>query len=193
MVRRQPDLLLHRIGKKVIVGVLEDQSHYAGQVGDAGLTRGQSIDGDISPGRFQQAVQMLQQGTFPGGIPSHNGRKLAGPEAEILIVRSTLETIKGREKIDRALQKGKGIVLLTAHFGNWELISVCLILCGYKGNIIAKRLYFDKYNEYPSPGDYGEAVIYNWDYSYEDTDGDGIYFMDILQDEEDQNLFHLDL
>lgn len=40
-------------------------------------------------------------------------------------------TLQGRENIDKALAYGKGIVLATAHSGNWELLGGALALNGY--------------------------------------------------------------
>lgn len=40
-------------------------------------------------------------------------------------------TIQGRENIDKALAYGNGIVLATAHSGNWELLGGALALNGY--------------------------------------------------------------
>ena len=39
--------------------------------------------------------------------------------------------IKGLEHIDEALERGKGIIILTAHMGNWELGAVFMALIGY--------------------------------------------------------------
>ncbi len=39
--------------------------------------------------------------------------------------------IEGRENIDKALAYGKGIVIPTAHSGNWELLGGALALNGY--------------------------------------------------------------
>ena len=52
------------------------------------------------------------------------------------------------EKIDRALSKGKGVIMLASHFGNWELISAYFTLRGYDGTVIARRIYFHKYDEF---------------------------------------------
>jgi KDO2-lipid IV(A) lauroyltransferase len=49
--------------------------------------------------------------------------------------------------LDQALEKGKGVILYTAHFGNWELLGAVLALKGYKINSIAREqnnLLFDK-------------------------------------------------
>lgn len=49
--------------------------------------------------------------------------------------------------LDQALEKGNGVILYTAHFGNWELLGAVLALKGYKINSIAREqnnLLFDK-------------------------------------------------
>jgi len=66
-------------------------------------------------------------------------------------INSTRETLKnyevrGCEYICRAHQKGKGVLILTAHFGNWELLResgyVVQQRFGWKSNIVARRLDF---------------------------------------------------
>ncbi len=39
--------------------------------------------------------------------------------------------IKGREHVDEALKKGKGVIIVAAHTGNWELGGVFMSLLGY--------------------------------------------------------------
>ncbi len=46
---------------------------------------------------------------------------------------------EGFEKIDNALKKGKGVILLTGHFGNWEIINAALPLKGYVYKTIARE------------------------------------------------------
>jgi len=48
--------------------------------------------------------------------------------------------LEGRENLDRALSLGKGVLLLTAHFGNWELLGAALAAHGYKVNAIVREL-----------------------------------------------------
>lgn len=38
---------------------------------------------------------------------------------------------EGLQHLDEALQKGKGAILLSAHFGNWELCAITLAMLGY--------------------------------------------------------------
>jgi KDO2-lipid IV(A) lauroyltransferase len=47
-------------------------------------------------------------------------------------------TIEGVEHLDAALAKGKGVILLTAHFGNWERVAAWMVLAGYKLSVIAR-------------------------------------------------------
>lgn len=47
---------------------------------------------------------------------------------------------RGLEKIEKALQKGKGVILLTAHYGNWELLHAALGHKGYTLELVVRRL-----------------------------------------------------
>lgn len=44
---------------------------------------------------------------------------------------------EGLEKVDKALESGKGCIILTGHFGNWELGGYLMAKLGYKLNIVA--------------------------------------------------------
>lgn len=47
-------------------------------------------------------------------------------------------TVEGIEHIYTALEKGCGCILLTAHYGNWEILARCLCADGLKINVIAR-------------------------------------------------------
>jgi len=49
-----------------------------------------------------------------------------------------LVAFEGKENIDSALKMGKGIIVITAHFGNWELLGASLALSGYKVSFIVR-------------------------------------------------------
>lgn len=49
-------------------------------------------------------------------------------------------TIEGKENLDQALSKGKGVVFLSGHIGNWELTVAALPLKGYFLSAIAQEL-----------------------------------------------------
>lgn len=49
-----------------------------------------------------------------------------------------LVDFEGYEHIDKALAGGKGCIVITAHYGNWELFARKLVIHGYKMNVIAR-------------------------------------------------------
>ncbi len=59
----------------------------------------------------------------------------ASPEAIRRITR-----IQGREYIEAALAEGKGVIGLTAHLGNWELMGLALGLEGLNLTVIGREL-----------------------------------------------------
>ncbi len=54
----------------------------------------------------------------------------------------------GFEKIDKALSKGKGAIILGAHFGNWEILPAYFTAKGYPLSVIVRRVYYEKYDEW---------------------------------------------
>ncbi len=50
--------------------------------------------------------------------------------------------INGRENLEKAVSKGRGVLVLTAHFGNWELLSYIAYLTGYPIDVIYRPLDF---------------------------------------------------
>jgi len=49
-------------------------------------------------------------------------------------------TVQGRTHVDSALAHGKGAIILTAHFGNWELLAATLVVQVAPLQPIARRL-----------------------------------------------------
>jgi KDO2-lipid IV(A) lauroyltransferase len=49
-------------------------------------------------------------------------------------------TVEGREHLDQALAAGRGVLFLTAHLGNWELMAVVCNLLGYRLYPVARPL-----------------------------------------------------
>lgn len=47
---------------------------------------------------------------------------------------------EGMEHLDEALAAGRGAIITTAHFGNWELMGVALAHVGVPMNVIARRM-----------------------------------------------------
>jgi Kdo2-lipid IVA lauroyltransferase/acyltransferase len=46
----------------------------------------------------------------------------------------------GLEHLDNALKLGRGVLVLTAHLDNWDMVAAMIALKGYRTNIIAKHL-----------------------------------------------------
>ncbi|MEI7834540.1 MAG: hypothetical protein WCJ56_15230, partial [bacterium] len=90
----------------------------------------------IYPDKPQRELKVLERSVFV------NFGKAA---AEFLCIpRMTPADIDKRSKLehleylDAALAKGKGVILFSAHFGNWELLSAKLIQQGYPVDAIAR-------------------------------------------------------
>lgn len=45
-----------------------------------------------------------------------------------------------RERLDKCLEDGRGVVLLASHFGNWELMATAGAVAGYKISAVARPL-----------------------------------------------------
>ncbi len=54
---------------------------------------------------------------------------------------------EGLENLKSAYSQGRGVIFITAHFGNWELMAYAQALMGYSSNIVIRPLdniYLDK-------------------------------------------------
>ncbi|MGM0441601.1 MAG: lysophospholipid acyltransferase family protein [Elusimicrobiota bacterium] len=54
--------------------------------------------------------------------------------------------IKNEKYLREAIQKGKGVLYVTAHTGNWELMAAYLTMKGYPLNVIAREIYDKRLN-----------------------------------------------
>ncbi len=55
--------------------------------------------------------------------------------------------VKGWKRFSEAYSRDRGLVGLTAHLGNWELIGAWLSLKGYKLTVVGRRLYDPRLND----------------------------------------------
>lgn len=55
--------------------------------------------------------------------------------------------IEGRDHVDRALEGGKGLLWITGHIGNWELLAITFARLGYPINVIARPVYDQRIND----------------------------------------------
>ena len=56
-------------------------------------------------------------------------------------------TIQGRHHMESAVNKGKGVLSLTAHFGNWELLTIVGAILDIKLGIVYRPLDFPPLNQ----------------------------------------------
>jgi Kdo2-lipid IVA lauroyltransferase/acyltransferase len=61
-------------------------------------------------------------------------------------VKKMIPEVRGRENLDEVLAGGKGALVMGFHFGNWELLGIGLRVFGYPGALVARRIYFDRYD-----------------------------------------------
>ncbi len=59
-----------------------------------------------------------------------------------------LISCEGLEHLRGALACGNGVIAVTAHFGNWELIPVYLRSLGFEGGVLARRLRYPEYESH---------------------------------------------
>lgn len=57
-------------------------------------------------------------------------------------------SFEGKEHLDRALAQGKGVIIVSAHFGNFPLMLLRLAQEGYAANAIIRRTRDEKIEEY---------------------------------------------
>ncbi len=99
---------------------------------------------------FQNEKTERELATLGQAVFEHYGKLLA----EIALVEKLIGrfddfvTTSGYEHLDQGLREGKGIIITTAHFGNWEFMGGYSALHGYPLTVIARRIYFEKYDQF---------------------------------------------
>ena len=58
-----------------------------------------------------------------------------------------LVTIENREAFDAGFKNGKGVLLASAHCGNWEILGAALSYSGVPMNCIARNIYIKQLND----------------------------------------------
>ncbi|MFC1888326.1 lysophospholipid acyltransferase family protein [Thermodesulfobacteriota bacterium] len=56
--------------------------------------------------------------------------------------------IEGLEHLDEAMAEGRGVLWVTGHIGNWEIMANRMALLGYPINVVARSMYGDRLNDY---------------------------------------------
>ena len=56
--------------------------------------------------------------------------------------------VAGYARLERALRSGAGVICISAHIGNWELIAVRMAQLGFKVAVVARRLYYPRLDQW---------------------------------------------
>ena len=56
--------------------------------------------------------------------------------------------VHGLKYLRQALAQGKGVLALSGHFGNWELLSITAASLGFQGGVLARRLRYPEYEDF---------------------------------------------
>jgi len=103
-----------------------------------------AFGGEKSP----QELARIMRGSFEnlgkGLIEILNMTRLRREELESLVI------FDGEDHLKRAYAEGKGVILITGHIGNWELMAATLALRGYPLSVIAAPLYDPRIDEWIS-------------------------------------------
>ncbi|MBU0480844.1 MAG: lysophospholipid acyltransferase family protein [Proteobacteria bacterium] len=59
-----------------------------------------------------------------------------------------LVTASGTEHLDRAFATGRGLILITCHFGNWELLGAWLVKNGYPMSVVGTTLFDERLDRF---------------------------------------------
>jgi KDO2-lipid IV(A) lauroyltransferase len=60
---------------------------------------------------------------------------------------SRIVRVTGMSHFEKALEKGTGVIALTGHIGNWEMVGAYFALMGYPINVVATTLRDNKLND----------------------------------------------
>ena len=96
---------------------------------------------DVAPGELRRIARasFVSMGRFAfdvGRLPAYSRESISK------VVRVT-----GRGHLDKALEKNTGVIALTGHIGNWEMMGAYFAMMGYPVNVVATTLRDDKLND----------------------------------------------
>jgi len=57
-----------------------------------------------------------------------------------------ISSVENKDVIRKALEKGKGILFVSAHAGNWEITAAAVADFGVPVNVVAKKIYIEELN-----------------------------------------------
>jgi KDO2-lipid IV(A) lauroyltransferase len=104
-------------------------------------SRGRLASGNLSRAFPQASPSQIQE--WVRQVWENLGQSLA--EFACLPRFSTQEffaqvKVEGLENLQKALDRKRGVIVFTAHFGNWEIITAVLALSGFPLAVVARRM-----------------------------------------------------
>ncbi len=111
----------------------------------------------LLPAMRRRSLTHLERafGTTPAlkGLAKHNFRHLGQLLFETLMLSylpstalASLVEIEGEGYLKEAVARGSGVILITGHIGNWEMMGAALAAAGYPMNVIGATLYDSRLN-----------------------------------------------
>ncbi len=90
------------------------------------------------PEKRPDEIEALSVAVFEhfGGVAADILHSVSGPQAEV----DARVSVSGAERIHAALASGRGLMLLTAHLGNWEYSALATAATGFPVAVIARPL-----------------------------------------------------
>ncbi|HID96313.1 MAG TPA: hypothetical protein EYP53_09720 [Candidatus Latescibacteria bacterium] len=108
--------------------------------------RRQTIDNlraAFGTGNDHQIKRLSKEAFFDLGANAVDAVRL-----EAMSKEQVLDIVKaeGLEHLDAALEAGKGVIVVSGHIGNWELLAAYIAARGYPLNVVARELYDPRLN-----------------------------------------------
>ncbi len=63
-------------------------------------------------------------------------------------IRQIVDVGNAEQVLRDLLAEGRGIISMTAHLGNWELLAAATIAMGFEASVIARKIYYEPYNRW---------------------------------------------
>jgi KDO2-lipid IV(A) lauroyltransferase len=90
---------------------------------------------ELSPSRRRTAILEMYRQFGQGGVEFFRlPRMVARGELDRFV------TVEGEDLVHRAFAQGRGLLILTAHYGNFELLATFFAARGYQVNLVTRKL-----------------------------------------------------
>ncbi len=97
--------------------------------------------------RTKQEIKTLAVMIFEN-IAMTAAELLKFPQLSPECIQKLVEAGNAADIYKKLLSEGKGLISLTAHIGNWELLAGSMAALGFKGGVIARRVYYEPFNRW---------------------------------------------